>query len=151
MNRSTLIIVAGVVFAVGAIGGAFGQRILGKQTVALPGPQSGRYQIVFSPHLRADTFLLDTATGRIWSPEKYTSYEGDPTAWTVQPRLDGKTAEGTWLQGETLKVGLGIRRRTVPEAKRRVPAVYGFKKRERPEPYGPPGAQDLRESVGSSR
>jgi hypothetical protein len=26
----------------------------------------GRFQIVFSPHLRKDTYLLDTETGRVW-------------------------------------------------------------------------------------
>ena len=26
----------------------------------------GRYQLFFSPHMRSDTFLVDTATGRVW-------------------------------------------------------------------------------------
>lgn len=29
-------------------------------------PYTQRFQIVFSPHVRADTFLLDTRKGRVW-------------------------------------------------------------------------------------
>jgi hypothetical protein len=93
MNRSALIVIAGLLLAIGAIVGVVGQRLLEKD----------RYQIVISPHLRADTFLLDTTTGRVWTPTQYTSYEGDPKAWSVVPRLDNREAERTWLQGKTLK------------------------------------------------
>jgi hypothetical protein len=34
--------------------------------------QPGRYQIVMNPQIRADTFLLDTATGKIWQLAKLT-------------------------------------------------------------------------------
>ena len=49
----------------------------------------GRYQIVINPQVRADTFLLDTATGRIWQIVKFTDLDGEPTAWDLMDRLDG--------------------------------------------------------------
>ena len=41
---------------------------LSDSTKSQPQPISapGRYQIFFSPNVRADTFLVDTSTGRIW-------------------------------------------------------------------------------------
>ena len=39
---------------------------VGTSTLAEAEPNNGRYQVVFSPMVRADTFLLDTATGTIW-------------------------------------------------------------------------------------
>ncbi|MCC6498580.1 MAG: hypothetical protein IT193_20250 [Propionibacteriaceae bacterium] len=58
--------------------------------VAAPtGTQGGRYQIIFNPSgIRADTFLLDTQTGKIWRPTKYTDLRGEPTAWVYEDRLD---------------------------------------------------------------
>lgn len=79
MNRITLIVAGLAIFAIGALAG----RQFG----------AGRYQIVFSPHVRADTFLLDTVTGRVWSHAQYTSYEGNPSAWDLEHRHD---AEDEW-------------------------------------------------------
>ncbi len=45
----------------------------------------GRFRIFFSPHARADTFLLDTQTGRVW---QLMGLNGEPTAWTPMTRLD---------------------------------------------------------------
>jgi hypothetical protein len=42
----------------------------------------GRFQVVFSPHLRADTFLVDTETGRIWRQTSYPELQDNPTAWS---------------------------------------------------------------------
>ena len=33
----------------------------------------GRYQIVINPTVRADTFLLDSETGRVWQMTQYTN------------------------------------------------------------------------------
>lgn len=44
-------------------------------------PQNGRFVIVFSPLIRTDTFLLDTQSGRIWTPTKYEDLVGEPTVW----------------------------------------------------------------------
>jgi hypothetical protein len=30
-------------------------------------PGTGRYQIIINPNVRADTFLIDTTTGRTWN------------------------------------------------------------------------------------
>jgi hypothetical protein len=80
MNRSAWIILSGLaLFTIGAFTGrAFG---------------SGRYQIVFSPHNVSDTFLVDTATGRIWRDKKFVAYEGDPEGWETEHRFD---AEPEW-------------------------------------------------------
>ncbi len=48
----------------------------------------GRYTIIHSPLLEADTMLLDTATGRTWQLQKGTIYNGDPLIWTEIYRLD---------------------------------------------------------------
>lgn len=51
----------------------------------------GRYQIFFSPHMRADTFLLDTETGKIWKFLKYTDIEDEPSVWLYMDRIDNIT------------------------------------------------------------
>lgn len=74
MNAKTMVS-AGVVVAFGAI-------LLGQPTASVKPPdpdpylalaqaharpvQVGRYQIVYSPQLARDTFLLDTSSGRTW-------------------------------------------------------------------------------------
>ena len=50
--------------------------------------QPGRYQIVMNPQVRADTFLLDTATGKIWQMAKLTDMKGEPVVWQYMERLD---------------------------------------------------------------
>jgi len=50
--------------------------------------QPGRYQIVINPQARADTFLLDTATGRVWQLIKYGDLNGEPPAWQLMHRID---------------------------------------------------------------
>lgn len=77
---------AGIIAAFRSPGVAYAEGT----TVAAPsGTQGGRYQIIFNPSgVRADTFLLDTQTGRIWRPTKYTDLKGEPTAWVYEDRLD---------------------------------------------------------------
>ena len=55
-----------------------------------------RFRIVFSPHVRADTFLLDTETGRTWLRTAYTHLRGDPTAWEFQTRADNLEELQAW-------------------------------------------------------
>jgi hypothetical protein len=50
--------------------------------------QPGRYQIVFNPSIRADLFLIDTATGRVWQRTSFPSLNGEPDAWLMMNRLD---------------------------------------------------------------
>ena len=52
------------------------------------GSQVGRYQIVFSPHARADSYLLDTVTGRTWEHAIHKTYKGEPTFWVEEDRVD---------------------------------------------------------------
>jgi hypothetical protein len=50
--------------------------------------QPGRYQIIISPQVARNTFLLDTATGRVWQLGVYSDLKDDPTAWIIMPRID---------------------------------------------------------------
>jgi hypothetical protein len=64
------------------------QGAAAKPTVA-PNPTAalvnlGRYQIVFSSHARADTFLLDTQTGKIWARTSFTFLGGRPASLGVR-------------------------------------------------------------------
>ncbi len=60
--------------------------------------QGGRYQMIFNPSgLRADTFLVDTATGRIWRPSKFDDVVGEPTAWIWEDRIDTPSQLSTWI------------------------------------------------------
>ena len=70
---------------------------------AVQASPQGRYQIVFSQHVRADTFLLDTQTGKVWTHTSYPFLEGDPDAWAVQPRLDNDEQERLWIGTQTRK------------------------------------------------
>ena len=63
--------------------------------------QVGRYQIFFSPLARADVYLLDTETGRIWRPTTVTnardSQFGDaPEIWIYQERIDDAQQFERW-------------------------------------------------------
>jgi hypothetical protein len=41
----------------------------------------GRYQIVLNRGVRADTFLIDTQTGKTWVQTEITDAEGQATIW----------------------------------------------------------------------
>lgn len=68
-------------------------------TKAQPQPISatGRYQIFFSPNVRADTFLVDTSTGRIWRMAEFSDISMKPTAWVMEDRLDSNEELSAWL------------------------------------------------------
>ncbi|HEY6578661.1 MAG TPA: hypothetical protein VIY09_05020 [Rhizomicrobium sp.] len=53
--------------------------------ISLP---SAKFQIVFSPRERADTFLLDTATGTVWRLTQKAHVKGQPEVWEPTDRLD---------------------------------------------------------------
>lgn len=53
-----------------------------------PPSEIGRYQIIFSPHVERDTFMLDTQTGKIWQLTQYTDLNGQPTVWQYMDRID---------------------------------------------------------------
>ena len=64
---------------------------------------AGRYQIVFSPLSRADTFLVDTQTGKIWQRTSFPFLVGEPEAWIYQTRLDNEREQAVWELGQTHK------------------------------------------------
>jgi hypothetical protein len=62
----------------------------------------GRYQIFFSPLARADVYLLDTETGKIWRPVTITNAKDSnlagaaPEIWIYQERVDTETEFSAW-------------------------------------------------------
>jgi hypothetical protein len=66
-------------------------------------PTSGRYQMVISPTIRADTFLLGTQTGKIWQRIKFNDLEGEPEVWEAQTRLDSAQEKANWIAQQILK------------------------------------------------
>jgi len=75
-------------------------------------PAVGQYQIVMRDGVRADTFLLDTHTGRVWKPFAFTALKGEPEVWILQQRLDSEEARTDWeirmlLEGRTKEPGPG--------------------------------------------
>lgn len=44
------------------------------------------------PNVRADTFLLDTETGRVWIPIEISNVQGQPTIWKYEERFDNEVA-----------------------------------------------------------
>jgi hypothetical protein len=63
-----------------------------------PIAKSQRYQIVFNPSVRADTFMLDTQKGKVWRLTQLTDIEGQPTVWVPMNAIDD-----TGEIGETYK------------------------------------------------
>ena len=104
MLKNRLGLVVGVVL--GVVGTSFVQRdgstveAQKAKPVAPTSTTDGRYQIIFSPSgIRADTFLLDTQTGRMWAPTEFTDLEGHPTVWQYQDRVDNQQQLMTWAAG----------------------------------------------------
>jgi hypothetical protein len=54
------------------------------------------------PDIRADTFLLDTQTGRIWTPVVYSNVKGQPTIWKYEERIDDAAAYDLWEMRQIL-------------------------------------------------
>ena len=58
----------------------------------------GRFRIFFSPHVRADTFLVDTQTGRVWRLTQFTGLNGEPAAWVPMSRLDNPEDQAAFVR-----------------------------------------------------
>jgi hypothetical protein len=85
----TNLLFIGAFIAAGAIGA--GAVLVLRPPIALaqpPAASPGRYQIVFSPRLERSTYMIDTATGRVWSPITFTNLTDEPTAWRLMDRMD---------------------------------------------------------------
>jgi hypothetical protein len=50
--------------------------------------RSGGANADVNPQSRADTFLLDTATGRVWQLVQYSDLKDTPPAWQLMKRID---------------------------------------------------------------
>jgi hypothetical protein len=61
----------------------------------------GRYQILYNPNVRADTFLLDTQTGKVWTPTQFSQFKHVPTAWLIQDRIDNDAQLLDWSKRQT--------------------------------------------------
>ena len=62
-----------------------------------------RYRIVINNNVRADTFLLDTATGKTWVQTSITDLRGGPTVWMYREHIDDVQGYAAWLRGQKLK------------------------------------------------
>ena len=61
--------------------------------------QAPRYQIVFNPSVRADTFMIDTQKGKVWQMTKITDVESQPTVWQPMTVIDSSGGIGlTWKE-----------------------------------------------------
>lgn len=56
----------------------------------------GRYQLVINPEMRADTFLIDTETGRIWTKTRYVDLKNEPVIWELNDRADSDGELSRW-------------------------------------------------------
>jgi hypothetical protein len=68
-----------------------------RPAVSAPAARDGRFQIVINPEVRADTFLLDTQTGRMWRPAQYKELEGEPVVFVPFDKVDNAAELSAWL------------------------------------------------------
>jgi hypothetical protein len=66
----------------------------------------GKYQLFFSPLARADVYLVDTETGKIWKPititnAKDTNLQSAPEVWVYQERVDSARDFDAWMMMHT--------------------------------------------------
>ena len=90
MNRTKVTIVILTLLA------SFGAQSQEKGTERRPPDQYGRYVITFSPFARADSFLLDTQTGKVWQLTRFSDLEGEPLMFK---NLDGSIATANLANG----------------------------------------------------
>lgn len=69
---------------------------------------SGRYQLFLSPLARADAYLVDTTTGRVWHPVTITNLSGNgttasPEVWLPENRFDSDLAFDQWAAQQPTK------------------------------------------------
>jgi hypothetical protein len=62
----------------------------------------GKYQLFFSPLARADVYLVDTETGKIWKPITITNatdtnLKSAPEVWVYQERVDSERDFAIWM------------------------------------------------------
>ena len=94
-----MIVVTLVILLCGLLLGQMGQQTYPSRSEI---SESGRYQIVLSPNVRADLFLLDTQTGRIWQRQTLSDVPDHPDAWFIQDRLDSHAEANAWINQQRL-------------------------------------------------
>lgn len=63
--------------------------------------QNGRYQIVINQNARADTFLVDTQTGRVWGRVQISDVAGQPSIWKYEDKIDDAKQLKEWGSRQT--------------------------------------------------
>lgn len=66
-------------------------------------PGAPRYQLFVNPEVRADTFLLDTVTGKVWQRTHFSSLLDEPDAWIAQDRIDSDEEFLAWFKKHVTK------------------------------------------------
>jgi hypothetical protein len=76
-----------------------------QNTAPQPQQASGvsRYQVVYSPNARADTFMVDSQTGKTWQFVTFTDIEGDPHVWRPVVRFENEQEVQEWAGRQTFK------------------------------------------------
>lgn len=64
--------------------------------------QPGRYQLITGGS-NFQTFMIDTATGRVWRPITFTDLKTDPMVWRLMDRLDSDADISAIIQRYGLK------------------------------------------------
>lgn len=70
--------------------------LVSMQASAGEAQQQGRYQIVINPAMRADTFLLDTWTGKTWQSIKMVDAADEPSVWMYRDKIDSQKEQLEW-------------------------------------------------------
>lgn len=79
------------------------QRTAANKTSSVPPTELGRFQIVFSPYARDDTFLVDTVSGKVWHLTKLTDFVGEPSVWIYIDRIDNSKQDFDYQKNHLLK------------------------------------------------
>jgi hypothetical protein len=99
--------------------------LIPKQQDTSPAAQSSqRYQIVFSPHGARDTFMIDTATGRVWQLTKYSFLNDEPVAWEHMERIDGDADYKRFVAAWGKKEDAGGFQRDAASAPKKQPGLF---------------------------
>jgi len=99
-TRSFAVFAVAVVATLLLIGGSSAEDQ--KRIVQNPLPQ-GRYVIYFGPFARADVYLLDTQTGKVWKPVTYTNIVGQPEVWVAKDRIDDQQQSKEWIEHQQME------------------------------------------------
>jgi hypothetical protein len=90
-------------FSVGTTSFLMGQAVTPVKQSSANTSQVGRYQIIVNPNIRADTFLLDTQTGKTWIQTEITNAKGKPTVWMFRERVDNEQEFHDWTKRQTVE------------------------------------------------